>query len=191
MTCIVGLIHDGKVWIGGDSGSFSGYDVSIHPQGKVFKVGEFLMGGSGSTRMCQLLRYAFEPPAIDSYKNDGKTETPPDLQKYMVTTFVHTLRQCFKDAGHAEVKDGHEEAYGYFLVGVRGRLFIVWSDYCVTEDDKPYAAIGCGSGYALGSLHGTDGKAPRIRVEKALKAAEAFSAGVRGPFTVLELKPHK
>ncbi len=39
MTCIVGLVDNGKVYIGGDSAGCAGYDVRIREDQKVFRNG--------------------------------------------------------------------------------------------------------------------------------------------------------
>jgi len=74
------------------------------------------------------------------------------------------------------------------MIGWRGRLFCVYSDLQVAESAWPFMALGCGDHLALGSLHSTEEyqHTPRERLTLALQAAEAFSAGVRGPFTILK-----
>jgi ATP-dependent protease HslVU (ClpYQ) peptidase subunit len=52
------------------------------------------------------------------------------------------------------------------------------------EPSAPFAAIGSGAPYALGSLATSKGE-PTTRVRQALAAAERFCIGVRGPFRVL------
>jgi ATP-dependent protease HslVU (ClpYQ) peptidase subunit len=44
MTCIAGVAHEGKVWIGGDSAGVGGYDLTVRADAKVFTNGEFLFG---------------------------------------------------------------------------------------------------------------------------------------------------
>ena len=85
----------------------------------------------------------------------------------------------------------------YTVFGNRGRLYDVESDYQVAVPEEQYSAMGCGANFALGALglfHRLnrtgdtaghfDGRPERI-VRDALTIAEQFSAGVRGPFTVL------
>lgn len=185
MTCIVGLVSEGEVWLGGDSGAFCGWNVLVKPAGKVFRRGEFVMGLAGDSRMGELLRYSFTPPVIDeAYRSEA---TPPDLHRYMVTTFVDALRACLREAGYAEKENNKESAGGLFLVGVRGRLFCVHSDYGVTETMTPYRAIGCGGDYASGAMYITAGQGMGAaeRIYTALGAAQHHSAGVRGPFTIV------
>ena len=175
MTCIAGLVHDGITYLAGDSAGCSGWNLTVRADPKVFVNGSYVMGFTTSFRMGQLLRYAFTPPEPD-YVND--------LHRFMCTAFTDSLRQCLKDGGWAE-KDKEREGGGTFLVGTHGRLFFVNDDYQVGEPADPYAAVGCGSSYALGALHATEGgkMTPQKRLDAALAAAERFSAGVRGPFT--------
>jgi hypothetical protein len=176
MTCIVGIAEAGKVYIGGDSAGVAGLDLSVRADAKVFTNGEFAFGFTSSFRMGQLIRYAFKPP---------KRHADQDVMEYMVTEFIGALRACLKDGGFATTKDGAEYA-GAFLVGYQGRLFVVDCDYQVGEAAVGFDAVGCGAQVALGAMHVSAGKPARDRVTGALQAAEAFSAGVRGPFLTVE-----
>lgn len=173
MTCIVGLVDKGKVWIGGDSAGIAGWSRTIRKDQKVFHNGEFLMGFTTSFRMGQLLRFKFKPPTpvegIDDYE-------------YLCTAWIDAVRECLKSGGFSHVDKNREEG-GMFLVGWRGRLFSVDSDFQVGEPQLGYDAVGCGEDIALGALFATDGP-PRRRVLTALKAAENFSIGVAGPFVI-------
>jgi hypothetical protein len=55
MTCIVGIVENGKVYMGGDAAGVNGYSVRVRKDPKLFKVGEFLFGYTSSFRMGQLL----------------------------------------------------------------------------------------------------------------------------------------
>lgn len=184
MTCIVGIQHETGVYIGGDSATISGWTLELTGRPKVFRVGEFLIGVSGSPRVSGLLRHAFAPPPIP--------KKAKHLERYMVTAFVPALRAVLGDAG-AEKKQ-HEVAEidggSAVLVGVRGRLFEVHADYQVTFQQVGYGAIGCGAIVALGALHVAYGEnlPPHDRVIYALGAAEAHNIGVRGPF-IIEVLP--
>ena len=180
MTCIVGLIDNDKVYIGGDSAGVGGYDLHIRADKKVFKNGPFIMGFTSSFRMGQLLQYKLQPPSL--YKEDG---TLKDIYKYMVTEFIDAVRQCLKDGGYAIKKD-EGELGGTFLVGYGGRLFAVYDDYQVAEFVEGYGAVGCGAQIANGVLYATQDKglSPGERIMIALEAAERYSAGVRGPFVL-------
>ena len=175
MTCIVGLLDSGKVWMGGDSAGVAGLDLMVRADQKVFKNEPFIMGFTTSFRMGQLLRYSFVPPA--------KWEEIMDAYPFMVNDFINAVRKCLKDGGYAK-KEHEVESGGDFLGGFKGRLFGINSDYQVGESCLGFLAIGCGSQIALESLFSTIGKPPEERVLISLKAAQAFSTGVREPFVI-------
>lgn len=179
MTCIVGIVHDGTVYIGGDSAGVDSSRLMLvsREDRKVFRNGEFLMGFTSSFRMGQLLAHALTPP---------KRHPDKDVYAFMVTDFVNAVRQCLKDGGYAE-RHNEAERGGAFLVGYAGRLFQVESDYQVAENSCGFDACGCGDMIALGALAATQGGKPTARVEAALAAAEQFSAGVRAPFHIESL----
>jgi ATP-dependent protease HslVU (ClpYQ) peptidase subunit len=174
VTAIVGLVHEGTVYLGGDSAGVAGWSLTVRADAKVFANGPYILGFTTSFRMGQLLRYAFEPP-----KPEGE-----DLARFMATTFVDTVRETLKTGGWLR-RDSEREDGGTFLVGVEGRLFEVHDDFQVGEPADGYTAVGCGHEIAVGALYATarSRMAPQRRVRLALEAAERFSAGVRGPFT--------
>lgn len=180
MTCIVGLVDQGIVYVGGDSAGVSGLSLRIRADEKVFTKGEFVMGFTSSFRMGQLLRFKlnipYHKPEIDTYE-------------YMVTEFVEAARKCFKDGGFSRTNEG-EESGGTFLVGYRGELFVISDDFQVGRTMESFDAVGCGHDIAKGSLF-TSGRLSEIKPEKrifeALEAAEMFSAGVRAPFNIVSV----
>jgi ATP-dependent protease HslVU (ClpYQ) peptidase subunit len=176
MTCIVGLIHKGTVYMGGDSAAVGGYDTRRISQSKVFQTGAFLIGYTSSFRMGQLLQYDLH---VDAQKTDMS-----DLD-YMVTVFTEAVRALFKDRGFSIIENA-QEAGGDFLVGYHGKLYHVSSDYAVLEYLDGYDATGCGTPYALGALAALPSTMkPKKRIRRALEISAAFSAGVSAPFTVL------
>lgn len=173
MTCIVGIIKKGKVTIAGDSAGTSGMDVVIRKDPKVFKVGIFVLGCTSSFRMIQLLRFSFNPEPVHA---------DVDLYQYMCTTFVNALRDCFKKGGFSEI-DKAAESGGTFLVGAKGRLFKIGSDYQVAEAMDGYDSCGCGQSFALGALDAMDDNlSAKEALKKALEVATYRSAGVRPPY---------
>jgi ATP-dependent protease HslVU (ClpYQ) peptidase subunit len=176
MTCIVGLVHDGDVYIGGDSAGVAGLSVSIRADEKVFGNGPFIMGFTTSFRMGQLLRYKLSPPAQTVHQGD---------MEYMVTSFIDACRQCFAGNGFGD-KDA--TVGGNFLVGYKGKLYNIEADYQVGLPKTTYDAVGCGSDLALGAMFATEDLNPEQRINAALSAASNFSAGVAPPFTILKLE---
>lgn len=174
MTCIVALKHKGKVYMGGDSAGVAGLSVSTRLDHKVHIIGKtILMGFTSSFRMGQLLAYSLKIP---THPKNMSTE------KYLSTIFIDEIRRCLSDGGFSKNINGSESG-GVFLIGYKGRIFNIFSDYQVAENIHPYSAVGCGSDLALGSLYSTNKLlAPNLRLKKALEAASEFSGGVRAPF---------
>lgn len=176
MTAICAVTHDGKVWMGGDSSAVAGLTLTLRADPKVFTVGHFLIGYTSSFRMGQLLRWSLVPPAQGEGVDDAR---------FMGTAFIDAVRECLKAGGMAR-KDNEVEAGGDFLVGYRGQIWEVNSDYQVGQPLDRFAAVGSGQDVCLGALHATPSLAPAKRIRLALRAAERFNAGVRGPFLVLK-----
>jgi ATP-dependent protease HslVU (ClpYQ) peptidase subunit len=176
MTCIVGITQDNIVTIGGDSAGVGGYSLQLRADTKVFRTGNYVMGFTTSFRMGQLLRYGDLPDPPTAEENW-------DLDRFMATTFVDAVRKILTDGGFLKSSSGVETG-GTFLVGVRGALYEVHSDFQIARTMDGYGAVGCGDDLALGALHATaqTGMTPRERIDAALSAAEHHSAGVAGPF---------
>lgn len=180
MTCIAGIAQDGVVWVGGDSAgvSLDDLDLTVRSDEKVFHKGDFLFGFSGSFRVSQLVRHGLKIP---ERKSRGE-----NLSAYMALTFSDAVRKCLRDGG-ALIKmeeTGVEEMDAAFIVGFRGKLYVIEADFQVAEPADSFAAIGCGAPVALGSLYSTKKLAPDLRVLQALKASERFNGGVRSPFVI-------
>lgn len=177
MTCIIGLLDKNKVYIGGDTFGSNGHFGQEHDHSKVFRVNDFIIGGTSSFRMLDILEYSFSPRK--PYPDD-------DIEKYMRTVFVDAARQSMKTGGFAIVKDTWCETGGTFLVGYKDKLWEVQGDFSVLNC-APFAS--CGSGYevALGSLYttGTLKMEPEDRIKIALEAASKYIVSVGGKFTIL------
>ena len=178
MTCIVGLVADGAVYIGGDSAGVSGLDLVVRADAKVFRNGPCLFGFTSSFRMGQLLRYSLNVP---------QRHPDVDVMKWLCSDFIDAVRSCLKNGGFAS-KDSETERGGHFLLGYAGRLFHVGGDYQVGEGAELYEAVGCGESFALGAMYASKGmEGAEARVRLALEAAQAHSAGVCGPFVIEKL----
>ncbi len=187
MTCIVGFVHDGSVYIGGDSAGVSGDDIKIRLDPKVFVLEDrFIIGFTSSFRMGQLLRFSLKLPVQKQDQDD---------YEFMCTAFIDAVRKCFSDGGYMgkDDDDGEREEGGDFLVGYRGVLYEIGRDFQVGISQEPYSSIGCAESYAHGSLFATAtlGWDPEKMINNALEAAAHFSTSVRGPFTILKLPSAK
>jgi hypothetical protein len=184
MTCIAALIDDkGQVWVGGDALGTDpdSLDARVGTESKVWSTGNLVFGGCGSFRIMQLLRWHMDVPEIR-----------PDEEPlaFISGALVDAMRASLSEGGALTTWDetATEELYeSGFLVACEGRLFEIYSDFGVGEYVEKYAAIGCGAPFALGALYTTAYLTPKKRIRSALKAAEKFSAGVKGPFTIQKI----
>lgn len=171
MTCIVGLTHKGKVYIGADSLGSNGFTKEVRAEHKVFENGDYLIGGTTSFRMLNLLEWKFNPPTL----KDGD-----NLHRFMCVDFVDAVRELFAANGFSITTEDWKS--GEFLVGIKGRLFKVGEDFQVAEYE--YAACGSGEYHALGSLYNSKREKPVKTLVKALECAENFVTSVQRPFIV-------
>lgn len=129
MTAIVGVVHDGKVLIGADSGGVGGWTVRIRKDAKVFANGPYVMGFTTSFRMGQILRWGFKPAA------PGRGS----LERFMCTTWVDAARKALSDGGWAKKEAERDlgldpekrvlsalEAAERHNIGVRGPFHLLW-----------------------------------------------------------------
>ncbi len=188
MTCIVALINENKVFLGGDAAASDDKSGLIFQRTdpKVFKVGQFGIGFVDSFRMGQILQYSWTPPI---YK---PTSGYRNLDKFLRTRFVESVKEAFKENGYGNQNPGTEDGDegGIFIITVQGagRIFTMDSDFHIGEADVQYMAEGAGQELALGSLYSTaQVKTPRKRVRMALEAAAKFNMSVRAPFTIIEV----
>lgn len=191
MTCIIGLEHKGKVWIGGDGVAFLENSLGLRHRldPKVFTVQEVLFGFTSSFRLGQLLRFSLAIPPQAAECDDFE---------YLCTDFINAVRECLKIGGFATLADNEEEDQqgergGFFLIGYKGRLYNIQNDYQVGIPRLPFDALGCGEDYALGSLLTTQGQkiGPQKRITLAFTAATYFSAAVAPPFSIIVSKRYR
>jgi len=178
MTCIVGIRSENGLYIGGDSAVSSDNLVQTMADPKVWRKGQFIIGYAGGLRVGQIIKYKMKIPPFNKR----------EPTEYMVTGFVDAMRKCLKTAGAAREDKKEEEQENQFLIGFKGRLFEIDEAYGVCEVGDEFIAIGCGTEYALGSLHATKGKNPEKRIWAALEASSYFCEGVRPPFHTVKIQ---
>lgn len=178
MTCIVGYVEKGKVYIGGDNLA-SDRIMNKQPRvdEKIFMVKNMLFGFTTSYRMGQLLQYSFYPPIHPKGVSD---------MKYLVNTFIPKLLKAYREFAFipSDAITG-----GEFLLGYKGHLYHIESDFQVAESSSYYDACGSGEHYSLGALHVLrDYKmTPEERVIKALSAATQHCTTVAPPYKVMSI----
>ena len=148
---------------------------------KVWNTGELVMGFAGSYRGRDILTHTAIP----------QPKPGENIDAYMRMAFVSAVREAFKSGGFlTQFRDGDDSTKTRLLVGVRGRLFEMQSDFQMGELETNYNAIGSGSPEALGSLFSTrDWEDPLARLTEALTASTYFNPGVRHPFFYVQTPP--
>lgn len=178
MTCIVVLIKNGDVYMGGDSFGGSSNSKNMYTRSKVFLKERFVVGYTSSFRMGQILEFDWEPPK----------QLNEDDYEYLVTKVVPSIQKIFKDKKYGTEKDGEQEG-GAFLIGYNGKCYYVQNDFSVLEPQDGYDSVGSGYKLALGSLASTeDWDDPEQRIRKAIEVAEKYQPTVGGPINIKVLR---
>ena len=183
MTCIVGLIDKGVLWMGADSMGSNGYTKNISQQPKLFFSKDspnIIIGSSGSFRQLQLLRY------MNIFNELDIAKSVTFDHEFMVKNFIPNLQTVFENGGIEENISGVKQS-GYFLIGSKDGLFKIQCDYSVMQNANHYEACGSGEEVAKGSLFTTMNTdiPPKERIIKALEASEHHSCGVGRPFVII------
>lgn len=187
MTCIVGLKHKGKVYMGGDSAGVSNYSLQIRADEKVFKKNDFVFGFTDSFRMGQIIRYELDIPDRE-YSEYDKNKPKKNTNDYLHQDFLPILMDTLSKRGFASIKDNVVEG-GIFLFGYQGELYYICGDFQIGRVLDDYNAIGCGFELALGALNVLDKLefSPEDKILSALETAEKYCIGVRRPFNIINI----
>lgn len=174
MTCIVGIAHEGKVYIGGERGHSDNDIISSSLGPKVFNKSFYLIGYAGNIGVGQLVAHSFDAPTI---------RVNTDVYKYVHQLFMPALRDHLKD--YLSEKEDNQTS---FILGIKGKVFeIDTSDFQCVE--YPELAIGSGAGYAYGSLHTTYNYdiSTEDRITIAIDAAITYSPTCQGPIDIISM----
>lgn len=180
MTCIVGLKHDGRVYIGGDSAASDLDRLTINTRAdeKVFTSNNIIFGFCSSFRIGQLIRYSFNPPEQLNSKSDIE---------YLVTDFVDGIRQVIHAGGSLHKENENEHWDSQFIIGYKGNIYVVYNDFQVANPREPFVAVGSGEDLAMGAMFASqDDPDPVSRIQVALEAASTFNMAVRPPYIICD-----
>lgn len=175
MTCIVGTVVNGKVWLGGDSllsGDDGSYLTLAEPKVWRRADGKVVMGVAGSSRFAAILEHVIPLARLPKSK--------ADVERWVHVDLADEIRQAIK-ADEGVCSQAGDDG-GVALVGVYGKLFTIESDLTAYRSTVGYHAIGSGVDAALTSLRENRHATPRGRLRRALEAAEAVAINVRRPF---------
>ena len=180
MTCIIGLIDNDTIFMGGDRCEVNGWSQRTMAHPKVFKLNnDFMLGISGKARAVSLLMFGFKPPRQKEKQGD---------HEFISTDFVEAIRKRLKDGGVIEVKDNKEKTNTVILIAYKGKLYKMDNCFYIQLIESNYEATGVSEDCAMGSLYSSTEKDPSKKILLALKASEYFHMGVRGPFDIKSMK---
>ena len=188
MSCVVGFKNKetGQLFFGADSISIDTESLFTRERRdeKVFIKDNILFGIVGSCRIGQVLRYVFTIPT--------KPEGMSDME-YLCSIFVRDLINCFKDNDSIQFENSEARFGGEIMVGFNKEIYIISSDFQVMLETEEFRVIGCAECFAQGSFYALKELDIDLDIEKmlliALKCAAEYSAGVKGPFRIISLKP--
>ena len=173
MTCIAGLVSDGKVYMCSDRGVSDNDSIVAMATPKISRIpigdNNILIGYAGSGGMGQLVSLMDMPPLID------------DTLKWLRTKFAPTIISARENMA------GKSEDESSLLIAIHNTLYEMdTSDYSAYRVE--YSAIGSGGPLALGSLYTTrTWSSGKRRVEEAVSAAIAHSPTCYPPYDTFTL----
>lgn len=185
MTCIIGVEHEGVVYMGADSIGLNGWAKDVIAQDKLFKRGAMLFGCAGNPRMAQILRYQ----TFFAQQKQSQSD-----EEYIVCEVIEKARLAFKEYGYTESENGREMGAS-FLLGYKGRLYSVENSFQLCRSARKMYATGAGDDFALGALFATLKQfetwtevAITEGIKHALETAAELSSAVCAPFVVEKLE---
>jgi len=169
MSCVVGLLQNGKLYLGSD-GIATTEDGERRPIicVKIFTNKDYLIGYTGSVRHGQLLGpKCFDPPSS-------------------IYDFPDQIREAYEKKGAILLNENGQQMFSSnILIGHKGRLFELLIDFQMNEVYGNFTSIGSGAAYAMGSLFATKKwKSPEKRIINALNAASEYDRSCGEPFTI-------
>lgn len=163
MTCVIGLEHGGRCYVGCDSRTSNGAVAEESPRPKVVRRRGWLFGLAGSWALLPVLRALDVPPPTGDHGEGDAV--------------VAAIRAQWR---------GPSDGVAAIAAGA-GRVWVVQGCDWSALRSREYAAIGEGEPFALGALRVTRGQPPRERVRAALEAARFHCPSVGGRLRVFEM----
>lgn len=175
MSCVVAVIQDGVIYMGGDSLAIDDdSNQTVVKDEKVFykTVGlrqKMLMGFCGNYRIGNIMKHTFRCP---------KRLSNDTIEQYVYDRFIVALKEAVKNENFEDTS---------LLLGYEKNLYVIEDDFSVVCPVNPYTAIGHGAPYALGALSvlfSMETQA-QMKIERSLTAASEHSAAVKPPYLIL------
>ena len=187
MSCVVGYVdrENGRIYIAGDIAAIQidKLDIRNRNDEKVFMKYGILFGYVGSCRVGQLLRYSFEIPKKPDNMND---------MAYLCSIFIKSFIECLKDNDALQIDNGEARVDAELMIAYNGNIYLVASDFQIISEEGDFFSIGSSESYAQGAFYALNYVDSKVDIEKrilaALSASAEYSAGVRGPFKILNIQ---
>lgn len=145
MTTLIAIQGDGWSVLGCDSrASDEGgryMDLATH---KIVDNNGVLIAVSGASRGGNIAQFGWKPP---------KPRATEDLDIFITTKFIPSLREAFVKAGFEGKEDGDAAWHdSNLLVSVRGVIYPIFSDYSWDREARNIYYAGSGGDIAVGAL---------------------------------------
>jgi hypothetical protein len=180
MTCIVGLVEDGTVYMGSDRQYTRDKFKTRNNSPKIAKKGPFTIAGAGSGRGLQLMTYG-----VDLSKLDLKQD-----EFLLVIELANELQTANREAKHHDIEEGTEWGKCQFLVGINNRLFIIESNY-YSYEIFDFITLGYCCEFSNGVLeyiYEYDKMLdPTEKIMRTMELTEKVDTSVSGPFDIIEV----
>ncbi len=177
MSTVVGIVKNGKVWLGADSyATTSDGERRRIICNKIFVNGPYLMGYIGSVRTGQVLApREFDPP-----------ENVLDFPDFMINQFKEKGCIAVQSDNQVILQEGNT-----LIATLTGELYEVLADFQINQV-KDFTAIGSGSMFAVGSLYTTRKSSnTKKRILTALEVASVYDMSTGPPFVVEEFSENE
>lgn len=172
MTTLAAYQGDGWAVIGCDSRATddAGKPMSMVTH-KIIQNGNYLIAGAGASRGSNLLQFGWNPP---------KYRLSDDLDKFMTTKFIPSMRKLFLDAGYDMKEDGQAASHdSEFIVVINGVIYPIFSDYSWDRTTTKVYYAGSGGHTALGAMEVLDINKTKTAEQAATIIEKAINASIK------------
>lgn len=170
MTTIIAQKNNKGVTMIADSQATDGDGSIWKTATKVVKNGHYLIGGAGDCTALDIATFIWKPPY--------SVAASKDVNRYMITTVIPSLRKALKDNEYS--KDDKDPDSGFKIILVlRNEIFVTDDYWSVNQPVGNVASIGSGSAYALGAL------SAGASLQKAMEIAEYHDGNTGRPFITI------
>lgn len=109
---------------------------------------ELLIGVTGSMRGIQLLEYQWTLPERSVCISD---------KEYIIVDIVNSIKDLFITHCYGIKQEEQELQDDQFMIGYKGEIYLLDTNYQIITTQNDYAAIGAGAPYAFGFMYSERG----------------------------------